>query len=160
MPLFMPPQSRIIAQSAAQLTLTGGVANTETVIATITIPAGALGPNGRIRSTVLWGCNNNGNTKRFRQRFNGLAGTIYSSQDVTTSTCFRSQIEIANRNALNSQVGAPNSIAAAFGTSAGSLVTSAIDTSAAVDLVLTGTLVTANTDTITIESYLVELLGG
>jgi hypothetical protein len=156
--LVLPPTIRVLASAASQVTLTGGVANTETILATITIPAGAMGINGRVRVTPLFGVNNNANTKRCRIRFGGLTGTIYSSNDLTTSTYLRTQVEIANRAAANSQVGAPNSITNAFGSSAGTLVTSAIDTSAAVDIVLTGTLVTANTDTITLESYLVELL--
>lgn len=158
MPLVLPPAIRVIGQSAVQLTLTGGVVNTETVMATITIPAGAMGINGRLRVTALFGVTNNANTKRLRIRFGGLAGTIYSSTDLTASTYLRAQAELANRALVNSQVGAPNSITSAFGSTAGSLITGAIDTSATADLVLTGTLVTANTDTITIESYLVELL--
>lgn len=158
MPLVLLPAIRVIASAASQLTLTGGTVNTETIIATIQIPAGAMGINGRVRVTAVWGVTNNANTKRVRARFGGIAGTIFGSLDLTASTFVRTQHEIANRAAANSQVAAPNGLASAFGANTGTLVTGAIDTSAVVDLVLTGTLVTANTDAITLESYLVELL--
>ena len=68
----------------------------------------------------------------------------------------RFQAEIANRNATNSQVGSASD-SGGFGTSTNAVVTSSEDTTANVAITITGQLATS-TETITLESYLVELM--
>ena len=142
---------RVLASSGVKVDLTGST--TETVLATITLPA--LSANGRIRVTVVYTQTNNANTKTVRGRLNGIAGTAFMSVAQTAILTNRYQFEIINRGATNSQVGNVSSVA--WSTSSGSPVTSAIDTSVAVDLVITGQL-GVGTDTLSLESYLVEVL--
>ena len=130
---------------------------TETTRATITIPAGAIGANGRVRITTLWSYTNSVNNKNMRVRFNGLAGTVYANYQTTTTATIRAQAEIANVNATNSQKGSNTAGTGGWHTSTGAVVTSAVDTTAAVDIVLTAQL-TDSGETITLESYIVELL--
>src|SRR5213079_2421852 len=51
----------VLAQSAVAASVTGTL--TETVLATIAIPAGAMGVNGAIRVTALWSYTNSADTK-------------------------------------------------------------------------------------------------
>jgi hypothetical protein len=147
----------VLAQSAVAASVTG--TTTETTLATITIPANALGANGRVRVTTVWSRNASGtgsNTPRVR--FSGASGTIYHNAALSTANLgMKAQAEIANRGATNSQVGGPSGTP--FGAAALGPVTSAVDTTASTTVVLTGQL--ANTgDTLTLESYLVELIAG
>lgn len=155
MPLTLGPRIDVLAQSSVAVSHTGNT--NETALATVTIPAGAMGPNGRIRVSALWSYPNSANNKTCRIRFNGISGTTIHSAVNTTSLHYRAILDGGNRNATNSQAWAPVTLNS--GASGGTLVTSAIDTTAAVDLVFAGILASAG-ETIALESYLVELIRG
>jgi hypothetical protein len=144
----------ILAASAVAVPHTGDT--NETTLATVTIPANAMGANGAIRVHAVFSYTNSGNNKVPRIRFGGLSGTQYKANTVTTTASAQIISWIQNRNATNSQVGPFNSVNS-VGLSAASPVTSSVDTTAAVDLVFTGQL-TNTGETITLESYIVELL--
>jgi len=137
---------------------------TEATLVTVTVPAGAMGPNGLLRITTVWTYTNSANNKNIRVRLGaasaGLSGTSYLAVTQTTSASFRDQRQIGNRNAQNSQVGGfAGSTAFTQGSAAN--VTSAVDTSAASELVFTTAWGGATSgETITLESYLVEILYG
>jgi len=140
----------VIAQSAVAVPHTGTTA--ETTLATITIPANAMGANGRIELDVIWSYTNSANTKTLRQKF---GGTTILSTAVGASAVTRTSAVIANRNATNSQVATPN-FSTSFGVSSATLTTMAIDTTAAVNIVLTAQLANSG-ETITLEAYSVKL---
>ena len=145
---------QIIAASAIAVPHTGDTA--EFVFATIPIPAGCMGPNGILRiSTVFSVAVSNGNNKPCRTRLGGAGGTQHMNWLQTTSICLRDVRWIQNRGAQNSQVSGYLSGSSISSTSASAPITSAIDMSVAQDLVISGQLGT-NTDTITLESYIVE----
>jgi hypothetical protein len=142
----------------ASSTLTGTVA--ETVIDTYTIPAGALGPNGMCRITALYTVSANASfTKTIRHRLGGIGGSILFSQGFTNVTNVQTLTIFHNRNAQNSQIGAPSGLTATYGSASGGPAALAIDTSTAKDIVLTGTIPDA-AQTIVRESYSVEILYG
>lgn len=145
-----------LGRSAVAQSVTGTL--TETTLATITVPANSLGANGRVRITTVWSMTNSANNKTTRIRYSGASGTSYMAVIHTTSTSYRDQREICNRNATNSQVGGPVGGFGGFGNNPGNTVaTSTVDTTVDQTIVITGTL--ANTgETITLESYLVELI--
>lgn len=147
----------VLAASAVAASHTGNTS--ETALATITVPAGAMGPNGLLRVTTQWSYTNSANNKTLRVRFGGASGTGYLGNNVTTTNAFRDQRLIANRNAANAQVGQSTGVltSGGWGTSTSTPVTSSVDTSAAADLVISGQLANAG-ETVTLESYLVELL--
>jgi hypothetical protein len=97
-------------------------------------------------------------TKTTRVRFGGLTGTILFSRADTTSTRTRVQMEIANRGATNSQHSHAQ-LTISTGAVAFDVGTASHDTTAAQDLVISGQKATAG-DTITLQSYLVELIPG
>lgn len=131
----------------------------ETTVKTVTVPAGAIGPNGRIRITHSWSWPNNGNTKTPRIRFGGIGGSVVFGINATTTTGVRTQTAIANVNAQNAQKFFSTADPEGFGTSSVVVPTSAIDTSAATDIVFTALLGNAG-DTLSLEDYCVELLYG
>jgi hypothetical protein len=147
----------ILAQSSVQVSHTGDLV--EATLATITIPANAMGPNGSVRLTCYMSCTNSANIKTIKVYFNGTGGTAYINSGFTAIGSLRFQQQISNRNATNSQVGNLYQTQGGFGASTASpaFVTSAVDTTASVDIVITGQL--ANTgETITLEGYTAELL--
>jgi hypothetical protein len=148
---------RVIGASGVAVPLTGST--NETALATITIPAGAMGPNGALRATIVTSYTNSGNNKTFRYRLGGIAGTVLMAVPTTTTASQMMQRIIQNRNAQNSQISAASAVANAFGSSSASPATGAVDTSAAQDLVISGQLADAG-ETMTLESYIVELKYG
>ena len=140
----------ILSSGGVQVSHTGDT--NEFTLATITVPANAMGANGAIRVTATWSNNNSATGKTFRIKF---GGNNYISGTATTNICTRAQTEIHNRNATNSQVGG-FSAASGFGGST-TLITSAVDTTSAVTILITGQLALL-TDTVSLENYLVELI--
>lgn len=143
----------VIGASAVAVPLTG--TTSETVLATIAIPAGAIGPNGQIRIMTLWSMTNNANNKTMSVRLGGIGGTAHQAAVIASQAHQQNNCRIANRNSASSQV---SQSATGFGWNANtaSPVTGAINTANAQDLVITGTLASSG-DTLTLESYIVEL---
>jgi len=148
---------RVLGASAVAVPLTGDT--TETALATVVIPAGAMGANGALRVTTHSSHTNNANSKVLRYKLGsaGIAGTAMAVITVTTTASQVQQRIIQNRNSASSQVTAPLSATSPYGISTSALATAAVDTSAEQNLVITGDLADA-ADTFTLESYLVEVL--
>jgi hypothetical protein len=154
-----PPKSQgaILAQSGVQASLTGTL--TETALATITIPANAMGANGSVRITTLWSNNNSGNIKTQRVRFSSISGTAILAANQTTNVYSKDVREFHNRNATNSQVYSSATGTGGWGAGAGAVATMSEDTTAATTIVISGQL--ANTgDNMALEHYRVELFPG
>jgi hypothetical protein len=146
----------VLAQSNVAVSHTGDTV--ATTLATVQVPASAMGANGRVRITSSWSYTNSANSKTCRVRWNGSSGTILMNGVYTTTASNTDIRYIGNRNATNSQVAgaSTSSTGGGLGPVAGSIVTDTVDTTAAVDIVFTALL--ANTgETITLESYCVEL---
>jgi hypothetical protein len=76
----------------------------------------------------------------------------------TTQATFTNRVKVQNRNLTNSQVANPTIVASGgWGQSTTAVTTAAIDTTSSVTILLTGQLGT-NTDTITLESYSVNVI--
>ena len=147
----------VLAQSAVAASVTG--TTSETVLATIPVPAGAMGANGILRIITLWSVTNSADSKTLRVRLGGIGGTAYLGLGVTAVATAQELTLIRNRNSLSSQVGFAATPAASYGTSTTAVTTSAVDMSAAQDLVITGTIAAnAGANTITLEAYTVEIL--
>lgn len=133
---------------------------TEAAIAGVTIPAGAIGPNGTVIVNAIWAYDNNATAKNLRVRLNGLAGSQLSLISATTTTNNRTTVIFGNRNSASSQIyDSTNTLSS--GTTSFTAGTTAIDTSAAVDLVFTtawGANVASNN--IHLDYYLVEVIYG
>lgn len=152
---WVPDGMQCLARSAVKVDLTG--TTNETALATVTIPGGAMGLNGGLLIYTSWSYTNSANTKTSRIRFGGAAGTQYFSNGQTTSATMHILHRIRNRNSASSQVGGSSATGGIGGVSSGVLVTSALDTLVAQDIVLSGQL-QVGTETLTLESYEVWLL--
>lgn len=148
------PSWVVLATSAVAVSHTGNTS--DTALATISIPAGLMGANGIIRVTHLWSVTNNANNKTPRVWLNGLSGTAFLSTNLASVQTWQGETIIRNRNSQSSQVG-HNAGAFPFSSTTGAIATATIDTSVAVDLVLSGILANS-ADTITLQGYTVELL--
>jgi hypothetical protein len=148
---------RVLAASAVAVPLTGSTS--ETILATITIPAGALGPNGILRITTLETNNNNANAKTLRYRLGGIGGTEFLTYAASTNVTFHTVRSIQNRGSQALQVGPPAGLSNVMAPTTTAPATATIDTSAETTLVITGQL-GVGTDNMSLESYVVEVKYG
>ena len=144
----------ILASSGVAVTAPSNDTN-ENILATVTIPAGAIGANGWVRIQSLWTRTNNANTITLRARIGGIGGTLVLNYGTASVAGHHDIRTIWNRNAQNSQL-----IHSGLGTggwgNSGAVATGAIDTSAETTLVLTAQKATG-TDTAALEGYICEL---
>lgn len=155
------PMSVFVIPAGGRSAVAAPVTNTltETALATITIPAGAMGPNGIIRVTGLFNYTNSANAKTMRIRLGGLAGTIFVEIANTTTATQPFQRIIQNRNSQASQGAFPSTIGNSFASSTTSPATGTINTAVAQDLVITGQMA-ALAETMTLEQFFVEICYG
>lgn len=128
----------------------------ENVLATVTIPANAMGVNGLIEVHAIFMVTNNANTKTCRVRFGGIAGQPYVALGMTTNASYFAHAIVANRGVANSQIG-HTALSSAYGQTTSANITSSVDTTASVDVVISGQKASAG-DTMTLEGYIVELV--
>ena len=158
MPVTYPDYSmrtRVLAASAVSIAHTG--TTDETVLATVAIPAGIMGLNGRLRVTSLWSWTSSANTKTARCRFSGLSGSQVNAGAGTTTASIQLFNLIRNVNAANSQKFFNGTITPFNVPNAAAISTSAVDTSADQTVVFTAQL-TNTGETITLQDYMVELI--
>jgi len=147
----------ILAQSGvSSAVITGTTA--ETTVGTVTVPANALGPNGRLEIDTHWGCSNSANNKTLKVKF---GGGIFFQPVATTSVQLVGSAEIRNAGATNSQFGGISSGAnvTGLGNSAAAPATSAADTTVSQDITFTVTLANA-ADNAWLKGYTVTVFPG
>ncbi|WIA57837.1 hypothetical protein N6H05_08585 [Sphingobium sp. WTD-1] len=145
----------ILAQhGAASAALTGGTAALDFV--TVTLPGGALGPNGSIEIETYWTCTENANTKTVSIT---LDGSVMQTFGLTTNGKAGALMRLANRNSASAQLISRNATTSPYGSSTVAHGTAAIDTS--VDKVLTIRGQLANgADSLTLEGYIIKVFPG
>ncbi|WP_213768996.1 hypothetical protein [Caballeronia sp. dw_19] len=141
----------VLAQSYAPIRMSG--TTVETVLATVIVPGGAMGPNGSVRVTSLWSFNNTANAKSL---FIRLAGNQLRTAPGTNFASRSDVFSVQNRGTLASQV-SPSSASGPYGTSSGLVTTLSLDTSIDQPITFAG-LLTVASEWMTLEGYTVELL--
>jgi len=142
------------------ITVTGTL--TETILASVPIPANALGPNGLARLTVTTSNNNSANTKTFLNRFGSTPGAgagngaNMGTTQPTTNITQQYVLMLRNTGATNAQV-AYGTIGAPYGTGTVANTTSAVDTTAISYINITGTL-TNVADSVTLNGWTLEII--
>lgn len=145
----------VIGMSAVAASVSASTS--EETLATVAIPAGAMGANGALRVRLQWTVTNSANNKTFKVRLGGIGGTAFRDIVATTVVGVTDEIVIQNRNSASSQVGRAAAAATyGFGTTGAGATTGTINTSNAQDLVITGQKASSG-ETLTLESYIVEL---
>lgn len=150
------PCTIILGSSGAAAGVTG--TTSETQLASITVPAGAMGKNGAVGITTLWSYTNSANGKTVRVRFGGPSGVAYQTLVATTTATLQTQTIIINNNSTGAQK-AFTGLTLPYATSTSALTTSSVDTTAATTIYISGQLASSG-ETITLESYTVELIPG
>jgi hypothetical protein len=146
----------ILQQSSVPFS--SGNITSETVFASVSVAANALGRNGSLRVTSHWACTSNSNAKTIRHRWSGISGQAFLSTSATTTTGCVAVSHIGQNNTTFGQVASSQVVMNAGYVAASSQgSTAAADTAAATELVITGQKGTG-TDTLTLQSYVVELL--
>jgi len=144
---------RVMGTLGATASVTG--TTNETVLSTVTIPGGSIGPNGVIRIYSLWSNTNDASGKTARIRLNGLGTQAVMGAALSTSGVYADYRQVHNANSESSQKVMQFTFLGGFGAST-TVTTGAIDTTADISLVFTGQL-TDTADTISIEAYTVEV---
>lgn len=138
-----------IASSAVAVSVTN--TTVETTLATITIPANAMGPNGWIEVYATFSYTNSANSKILRIR---LGGTAVGSSSVTTTAALTGALFIHNRNDVASQLCAPGNLG--FSATANASVATTFDSTGPLALTING-LMAALAETITLERFVVRV---
>lgn len=138
---------------------------TEKALATVSITGGVLGVGGSILISSVWSFTDSANSKYIRIRFGAEgdaathAGTAYCDLEFTQTASYSDIRKISNRTTVSAQVGMPAGLSGGVGASPDALVTSTVDTAATSEIEFSGQLETS-TETITLESYRIELIEG
>lgn len=140
----------VLAQSGAPSSVTGTL--TPTTLATIVVPANALKTNGSLRIRIYASWANNANGKTLALSFGGQT-VITTTQ--TTNQGMRMDIDINNQGVANAQVVFPSINSFSQTGTAPSVLS--VDTTQSQNLLVVGTLANV-ADTITLQSYVVELI--
>jgi hypothetical protein len=145
---------RCIAASGAAVAAPAD-ANEDT-LATITLPANSMGPNGWVEIWTLWTFTGSTNAKTMRVKFGGT--NFLARQNATAANVRQQNVTIIrNRNATNSQVSPPsNDTTDGVSTGVGAVVTANIDTTAAVTILITGQKASSG-ETLQLEGYYVKV---
>jgi hypothetical protein len=144
-------QSYVLAQSAVASSVTG--TTTETTLASVTLPGGAMGANGQIEIISLWSYTNSANNKILKVKFGGQQLAAITNTTTATEQLLN---RAANRNNSSSQVSFSAFSTGGIGTSTNAINTFAVNSDSDVTIALTGQL--ANTgETITLESYIIKV---
>lgn len=146
----------VLAQSAVGLSHTGDT--TETVLVTVAIPAATLGANGQVVVETVWTMTSSANSKTAKIYFGasgaGTGGTVLLNAAFTTTASLHDMRGVFNRNATNSQIGMSGTglNTGSWASAGGTPPTPAVDTTAATELAISGTLANGG-ETITLEWY-------
>lgn len=150
------PKTGVSVLAASSAAVSCAADTNENTLASITVPPSALGINGILRITTQWTFTGSTNSKTWRVKF----GSMSVQDNGTTSasvTSLRCMSEVRNVDAANSQKGSSYTLTVAGSVPATAPTTAAIDTTAAVTLLITGQKATAG-ETLTLDSYTVEII--
>jgi hypothetical protein len=148
---FKLPQ--VIYSTGARVAVTG--TTSATVLRSVTIPGGVMGPNGRLEVKMLTGQTNNSNSKTLRVRLGGVQ--IMNTAAAVTSTASHERVlAVTNRNDTGAQIAGPATGANMPGTSTVAVAAYTLDTTADLLLEIEGQL-TNTADELALESLAVEV---
>jgi len=136
-------------------TLTGSTS--ETVLATIPVPANAMGANGRLEIEAVWGFSSGGapGTRTVRHRLGG--NSIHTQVCSNSTQTYSLEAGIFNRNSASSQVCRNTATAGGWGSSSSAVQTFTIDTTTSQNITLTCQLADVG-DSAILHSYCVKLI--
>lgn len=136
---------------SAAVVLTG--TTSVTTLATITIPAGLIGTNGKVKFYPLWSNTNNANAKTLRVVLNGVT-TVYTA---TSQNSVHNSGLLILRNFNSETIQRMSSgMVAGLGSTTGSIAAATIDTTVPLTVTVTGQLANS-ADTMALEGLFLEI---
>jgi len=139
-------------------TVTGTL--TETLLATVTIPANALGPNGAFRLTYTATETNSANNKTLNFLYNatgpGITGQLINAVTQTTNISQQGIVYLRAANTTGTQAAYPNS-QLPYATTANAINFPTLDTTQTTYLNITGTLANV-ADSLTLTGWTLEII--
>lgn len=113
---------------------------TETVLASVVVPALALANSGKFIAELLGSYNNSASQKILRLRIGGtgINGPEIWRQDVSTTAKITARCGFQNRNSTGSQIQTSAEFSTGYGATTPAVLTAAVDTTAAFSVYLTG----------------------
>ena len=145
----------VVGQSSVQQTV--GATTSATVLASVLIPGGTMGANGRLRITALGGCNSNANSKTMQIYAHTAAttgGTYLHGASGTSIKFLHVNVDVGNQNNASSQRFRTGLTYGGTGSSANG--TSSVNTAS--DFYINFIFTKANSgDTLTLDEYCVEI---
>lgn len=151
-----PNGAVVLGQSGAAVSHTGDT--TETVLATIAVPANLLGKNGRVDIRATFSKTGTAGACLCKGYFGlsgaGITGTLIASNNIGATTLTMVGLAaFANDNAANAQSFLPaQNWVLPYNTSTSAIGSSAVDTSQACEIAISGKLANSG-DTIALVSY-------
>lgn len=154
-----PPSSAggiVLGQSGAAVSHTGDT--TETILATIAIPAGLIGANGRVEIRTLWSKTGTAGACVCKAYYglsgSGIGGTAISNNNIGATTLSMSGLTVfANANAAGTQDFMPGAnFVSPYATSSSAISPGSVDTTQACEINITGKLANG-ADTIALLGY-------
>lgn len=132
------------------------VAPTDTnlnILLTVAVPAGSLGPNGRLRMAFVWTCTNNANVKTFQVLFGG--GSLRNSS-LANFQSHVDRIEMSNAGAVDFQIaGSPGVSSGGVGGTTGAAASLNIDSAVSQNIEVKVQKATG-ADVVQLRSYIIE----
>lgn len=141
------------ATTSGNVTLEG--ANVDRTLATIPVPAGCIGENGRIEVETFWSYQTSGNTKTFSQKFGGTF--TFHTQTATASNQAAFLAGFANTGAANAQKQVRSPYGGGLTATTAIIATATIDTTTAQVITIVGKSAAVN-EYLQLESYKVALV--
>jgi len=129
--------------------VTAAADTAENALYTLTVPGGAIGPNGSLHVSFFMIAPGITGTHTMRVRLGGISGTVIYGQAKSANTTWMQKIVVKNLNSASSQAGYMDFQFYDVGAD-GNAKTAAIDTSADMDLVISGQK-TVGGDTLTLQ---------
>jgi hypothetical protein len=148
----------VFAQSGTAVSVSA--VTSEETLATITIPGGAMGPNGWVGVSTIWSCNNDADAKTGRVRVGGGAGTAFFGVNMSSNVGLSRAVYVVNSNSASSQkANIAGGNAGGTGVFTSAAPTASVNTASDWDLVITGQKADS-ADTLTLEAYQVIICYG
>ena len=147
---------KVLFDSAVAVAVTGTL--TKTVLATVGVPAGVMGPNSTLRVLPVWSYTNSANNKVFGVEVGtAMPGTTIYMRTRTTTASEMPLIEVQNRGAKSSQISKYAATSSYATAQASPPTTHTIDFNVAQNVFVYGQLANVG-ETIALEALRVEIV--
>lgn len=124
----------------------------------ITIPAGAMGPNGSLEVWIHSAGTNNANSKQWFPYFNGIAGTVLSGANIASNLNEMALVRTSNRGSAAAQITNPVGAGSGMGATSGTAVFTSVNTAVSNTYDISLKHAGAATDNMILEAFRISVI--